>query len=201
MTMLCCSYKLERFSIECRKSKTKYSLRPISKNMNGKFIEAWTNRNWKQIHAVHAKREKTCAGKSLWFWIHFWVARAAKHRNVIWKPLNSMITDHTCNDMRTTHSYFSFRCFELGSLAAELCIKWPDGKWLEFRVHLSSATKIAIELTASGALSRLLGKTVKPAQPKTKSFSQRSICVARWTINDCPRGCEKPQGQWNSWRE
>ena len=109
--------------------------------------------------------------------------------------LNTIITDYTYNDMRITHFYLSFRCFELGSLAAELRIQWPDGKWLEFRVYLPSATKITIELTASDALSRLLGKAVKPAQPKIKSISQCSICVTGWTANDCLLGCEKPQGQ------
>ena len=103
-------------------------------------------------------------------------------------------SDHTCNDMRITHSYFSFRCFELGSLAAKLRIQWPDGKWLELRVYLPNATKITIELTASDAMSRLLGKAVKPAQPKIKSLSQCSICVTGWTADDCPLGCEKPQG-------
>ena len=102
--------------------------------------------------------------------------------------------DHTCNDMLTTHSYFSFRRFELGSLAAELRIEWPDGKWLERGVYLSNVTKITIELTASGVLPRVLGKTVKPAQPKIKSFTQRSICVTGWTAYDCPHGCENPQG-------
>ena len=65
-------WHLERFSNECRKTKTKVNYSSQSQETQ---ITQWTNQNSKQIHVTGAKRGKTCDRFEFYFWLVEKVAR------------------------------------------------------------------------------------------------------------------------------
>ena len=68
---------IERFSNECRKTKTKVNYRSQSQQTQ---ITQWTNQNSKQIHVTGAKGGKKRASKSRLVWVLLLIGRESGAR-------------------------------------------------------------------------------------------------------------------------